>query len=301
MQIEENQIKAVVTYNDSKTKLYSLKIEWDSTKKKLCIIMLFGNTPWYSNLSGLKIIGNTVLKYGGNMPSNTEIILPDNIKSIAPKAFYGCTELKSIKLPTGIESIGNNSFRNCSSLTEIFFPESLIEIGEDSFRACTSLSEIYLPSTISSIGSYAFYNCKNVQKFYVLNKDCAITGTYNIPSSATIYGFVGSTAETYANKYNNDFVKLNNYGMPYEISSVVINSNDDDTFDITFNPHNLNNINKCIILAIYDENNRLINTITQPSSKLSGNISFTVNQSYESYKIFMWTSFDELIPLSNAY
>lgn len=40
MQIEENQIKAVVTYNDSKTKLYSLKIEWDSTKKKLCIIML---------------------------------------------------------------------------------------------------------------------------------------------------------------------------------------------------------------------------------------------------------------------
>ncbi|MDD6485083.1 MAG: leucine-rich repeat domain-containing protein [Clostridiales bacterium] len=261
----------------------------------------FGNTPWYNNLSGLKIVGNTVLKYGGNMPSNTEIVLPDNIKSIAPSAFYECVGLKSIKFPKGIESIGKNSFRGCSSLTEIFFPESLIEIGENSFGTCTSLSEVYLPSTISNIDSYAFYKCSNIQKLYVLNKECTITGTYAIPSAATIYGFESSTAETYAKKYSKKFMKLNNDGMPYEISSVAFNSNGNDTIDVTFNPHNLNTIDKIIILAIYDKNDKLIDTIIQPSSKMSGDIRFTVNQSYDSFKIFMWTSFDELIPLSNAY
>lgn len=40
MQVEKNILKSDLCYNDDKTKRYLLKIEWDKTKKKACIIML---------------------------------------------------------------------------------------------------------------------------------------------------------------------------------------------------------------------------------------------------------------------
>ena len=40
MLVEENTIKSTLSYNDDKSKRYSLNIEWDNTKKHLCIIML---------------------------------------------------------------------------------------------------------------------------------------------------------------------------------------------------------------------------------------------------------------------
>ena len=40
MLVEKNILKSDLSYNDDKTKRYLLRLEWDKTKKKACIIML---------------------------------------------------------------------------------------------------------------------------------------------------------------------------------------------------------------------------------------------------------------------
>lgn len=261
----------------------------------------FSNTKWYNDCKGLTILGNTVLKYGGNMPDNTEIILPDNIKSISSQAFYECSGLKSIELPNGIESIGKNSFRECTSLNEICLPESVIEVGDDAFRACSTLTEVYLPSIISSIGRRAFYNCTNLKKIYVLSDNCTLIEENTIPKTATIYGFENSTAEQYATKYNKSFKKLCNDNMPVEITSVTQSGDINEILNVTFNPHNTMASNKKIILALYDNNGRFLHLDSKESSELSGDIQFIVDEPYNSYKIFIWDSINELFPISKTF
>lgn len=66
-----------------------------------------------------------------------ELVIPDGIKKIAPKAFYD----------------GDDS----TLVTKVTLPEGLISIGADAFSCCTSLKEINIPDTVTSIGSYAFF------------------------------------------------------------------------------------------------------------------------------------------------
>ncbi len=40
MLVEKNMLKSDLSYNDDKSKRYLLRIEWDKTKKKACVIML---------------------------------------------------------------------------------------------------------------------------------------------------------------------------------------------------------------------------------------------------------------------
>ena len=227
--------------------------------------------------------------------------MPDNIKSISSQAFYECSGLKSIELPNGIESIGKNSFRECTSLNEICLPESVIEVGDDAFRACSTLTEVYLPSIISSIGRRAFYNCTNLKKIYVLSDNCTLIEENAIPKTATIYGFENSTTEQYATKYNKSFKKLCNDNMPVEITSVTQSGDINEILNVTFNPHNTMASNKKIILALYDNNGRFLHLDSKESSELSGDIQFIVDEPYNSYKIFIRDSINELFPISKTF
>ncbi len=166
----------------------------------------------------------------------TEVVIPsemDGVKltSIGGAAFYYCTSLSSVTIPDGVTSIGNYAFGKCTSLTEITIPDSVTSIGDCAFRECTSLTEITIPDSVTSIGDSAFYGCDNLMEITIENPNCELYDSEDtISSTATIYGYEGSTAQTYAETYGYAFESLGEAPAP-EIS--LADLNDDSAIDAT--------------------------------------------------------------------
>jgi hypothetical protein len=94
--------------------------------------------------------------------------------------------LTDITIPDGVTSIGDYAFSSCTSLTDITIPNGVTSIGDYAFSRCTSLTDITIPNSVTSIGNWAFWGCGNL----------------------TIYGNIGSYAQTYAEENGIPFADI---------------------------------------------------------------------------------------------
>ncbi len=165
-----------------------------------------------------------------NCTSLTSITIPDSVTSIGYNAFEDCTSLTSVTIGNSVTSIGDLAFDGCKSLTAIevneankkycdidgvlfnkdkttliqypsgnartsyTIPDSVTNIGSYSFRDCTSLKSVTISESVTSIGTRALGYCYD--------------SGYKVVNGFTIYGYAGSTAETYANNNSIPFVKI---------------------------------------------------------------------------------------------
>ena len=90
-----------------------------------------------------------------------EIILPETITEIGPRAFADCENLKSIQAP-GVTVIGLEAFQNCNSLKNASFSDSLAVIDDRAFHSCGRLQFLSAPETLTKIGTDAFVGCENL-------------------------------------------------------------------------------------------------------------------------------------------
>lgn len=81
------------------------------------------------------------------------VSLPSTLKSIEPRAFYNCTNLKNIVIPDTVTSIGSEAFRGCSSLASVELPSNLATLSYLSFGDCVALSSITIPKTLVTYNS----------------------------------------------------------------------------------------------------------------------------------------------------
>ncbi len=140
------------------------------------------------------------------------IVVPNEVKSLKDKAFWGCTNvssitlppmisvasgafnnvtpetlvapfcpssivktnLKTVEVPEGVTSL-SSSFADAPKLTSVKLPSTLTKILSNAFRNCTSLPSITIPEGVESIGSYAFSGCSSLT-------------SVTIPSSVTEIG-----------------------------------------------------------------------------------------------------------------
>ena len=86
----------------------------------------------------------------------------NNITSIRPHTFSGCSELSSIVIPDGVTSIQSGAFFNCTKLTSITIPDSVTTIDPGAFKNCSSLTSITIPGSVTSIGSNVFDGCTSL-------------------------------------------------------------------------------------------------------------------------------------------
>jgi len=151
----------------------------------------FFGTPWLNTKQAenpLVIINDTLLLNG--QACSGDVVIPDNIKTIASNAFYQCKNLTSVTIPDSVTNINTWAFQECASLESVTIPQSVKNIGKEAFDTR--------------------YKLKSVT---ILNPDCNIyddgsTFSDFVGFNGTIYGYDNSTAQTYAEKYDRKFESL---------------------------------------------------------------------------------------------
>jgi hypothetical protein len=179
----------------------------------------------------------------GYCRSLTKVILPNSVTTLDSYAFLGCESLTSIALPTGLTSIEYYSFKDCTSLasvsipgnvttirygafentglTSVTLPNGVSDIQYGAFANCDALTTVTIPASVTSIGCAAF-NSENLTDVYVYSSNVALDNNsmdrsdwanypgiaFGDPDGTTIHGYVGSTAQAYAEEYGYKFEAL---------------------------------------------------------------------------------------------
>ena len=161
--------------------------------------------------------------------SLSDISIPDSVTSIGYSAFRGCSGLTDVTIPNSVTSVGSSAFLGCKGLTSVTIPDSVTSIDSSAFRDCSGLKNITIPSSVTSIGNYAFLGCKGLTSVTIPESvtsigDYAFGYKYNndndygyddiyddvvlMRGKFTIYGYVGTAAEEYADENLLKFVAL---------------------------------------------------------------------------------------------
>ena len=156
-----------------------------------------GNKTFFSSGNCIMISGTNVLVIGCKAS-----VIPNTVTTIAPMAFYGCTQLKSIHIPASVTSIEQLAFVDCTSLASItvapenkkyysqnncviekssltvvlgcktsVIPDDAKAIGMYAFYRCAGLESMHIPTKVTQIGSYAFNGCNDLKNLTVASNN----------------------------------------------------------------------------------------------------------------------------------
>ena len=149
---------------------------------------------------------NNIQNIGSNMFMNNKNLnsftIPKTVKTIDRAAFYGTTSLKEMKIRKNVKTMDVEVFRK-SGLEKVYILNKDLVIKEPTTEEVSEEEE----ATKTKISLYA--------------ADETVEDYIAIPKNVTIYGYVGSTAEAYANKYGNTFVDIKS-GESYKVTFDVM-------------------------------------------------------------------------------
>lgn len=137
------------------------------------------------------------------------LVISEGIEIIELLAFAKCTNLETVKLPESLTFLDMQTFIQCSKLKSINIPSKIEKIGNSTFQE-TGLTEFDIPENVKSIDSRALGICSNLEKVRVYSTDISYaSGVFEYRSSnLVLYGYEGSTTQTYAQQNGIKFEKL---------------------------------------------------------------------------------------------
>lgn len=142
--------------------------------------------------------------------TGTTYTIPNTVKILEYNSFQSNNNLRSMVIPSNVETIETDAFSYCTKLTELIIEDGVKTLGLRSFFD-TSIKNVIIPKSVEKIYGYALStNYKTLSKAYILNPNVEIV-TYSGASTinaSTIYGYEGSTAQTYAENKNVPFVVI---------------------------------------------------------------------------------------------
>ena len=108
-----------------------------------------GCSKWY-DANGFLIINNKLCHYRGK---ETDVVVPEAVKTIGEWAFEGNKKIKSVTFPEELKAICVGAFKGCKSLNLINIPANLENIGNYAFEGCDNLAmKIVLPEKTKNAG-----------------------------------------------------------------------------------------------------------------------------------------------------
>lgn len=199
-------------------------------------VKVIGDSSFHTNVNLKNVVipdsVDTIQEYAFcNALKLEKINIPDSVKTIGTSAFEHCISLTEARLPESLEIIEKYTFSSCQSLRNISLPDSVTEIRAAAFRSCYSLKNVIIPKNINIIKDAAFWDCTELDNITFLNPDCGIgeysnnvisngyeevfiEGKYTLDGyyNGIISGYIGSTAEEYAEVINCKFRAIDNIG-----------------------------------------------------------------------------------------
>lgn len=127
---------------------------------------------WGNREAYLSVVENPN-KYSGDITIPEEVSYngtPVKVKVIEQGAFYGCTDVTSVKIPKGITKIQNVAFYGCEGLRELNLPDDLEYIGSGVFQRCNGLISITIPEKVSTMYSGCFWGCTKLKSVEFKNR-----------------------------------------------------------------------------------------------------------------------------------
>ena len=185
------------------------------------------------------------------------VVIPDSItvgygyeypvKSIGQSAFSNCKNITEVVIPDSVSAIYQDAFYNCSGLTSLNISDGVTEIDSYAFYKCSGLTDVNIPESVKYIRTGAFGECSNLKSITINNPECYISGERSTISNkrykdvgtdlyyfyGTIYGYTGSTAQTYAKKYGHNFVSLDEPEVTTTSSAIVTTTTTTTTTVVT--------------------------------------------------------------------
>lgn len=142
----------------------------------------FFGTPYQAQAGEYVILGKGILTaYNG---SDTDLTIPNNVRAIAPRTFYGNADIEKVSLPSSVYTVGRQAFAQCSKIEELSLSTGLVHIGEEAFLNNTSLKKLSFPSTTSLIGKGAFLNCSSLEELSLCGTSLSVSyGAFSYCSS----------------------------------------------------------------------------------------------------------------------
>lgn len=175
-------------------------------------------------------IGKFYSQFDG-LPNLKKVTIEDGIEKITQSAFEGCRSLEEVSIPDSVINYGTAAFSNCSSLRTIQLSNSA-GITRWMFSGASSLEEIVIPGSVKSITRGAFDGCTSLSKVTIPRSVTEIEGNDTQPlafmdsPNLVIYGYSGTEAQRYANKYSIPFVDLETQSEENYELSVSVNNNE---------------------------------------------------------------------------
>ncbi|MBQ6159331.1 MAG: leucine-rich repeat protein [Oscillospiraceae bacterium] len=141
----------------------------------------------------------------------TNVRLPQTLKVIPEHCFSGCEALETVEIPSTVTEIRSFAFSGCSRLMTLTLPEGVTLIDTYAFIGCRWLLGIVVPSTVTDMGFCVFEDCSKLMGAVVLSQNVEFNTwgetekLFNSPETTSLYGYVGSTTQTYAQDYGYTF------------------------------------------------------------------------------------------------
>ncbi len=99
-------------------------------------------------------------------------------------------------------------FPSVKKAEEYIIPEGVSVINTQAFFSNEVLKSVTISENVQEIKESAFTDMYSLQKITFLNPETKIYDRYTIPEYTVIYGYKGSTAEEFAEKYNRTFIEI---------------------------------------------------------------------------------------------
>lgn len=206
----------------------------------------FSAIPWFREKqkeSPLVIINNLLVS---GQSCSGGVVIPNGVKVICSEAFYGCSKLSTITFPNTINEVGGDAFNGTQWLEDrrqenplvilnnvlvdgqtcagdVAIPDNITSISKYAFYRNSTITSVFIPKSVILIGSDAFHICNNLSAITIENPTCKINNFTNVGSSGSyvgenhykgiIYGYAGSTAQKFAEKYGNTFNLIENSSL----------------------------------------------------------------------------------------
>ena len=94
-----------------------------------------------------------------------------NVVGIGRGAFYGFSELLTLKIAEGITTISNTAFQRCSNLSKLELPSTLNAIGTNAFGDCNNLKHVWCKVADPTILDATRFPDRGMMTLYVPNAE----------------------------------------------------------------------------------------------------------------------------------